>query len=207
MPDRHRRGRRRPCPLRAAGFAAHRHPGSAKPSFAASLSRASVWPTGRTSPESPISPKHDRVGRHGDFGQGRDQRRGDREIGRRLDDAQSAGDVEVDVVGADRQAAARVEHRGDHRQPRSVPADDGAARRAEHAGRPAPGFRRAPAGCPRCRRTPPSRHVPARTAARRRACVGAAARQETAPTGSAPRRGRGRSSRTRRSRRSRQSGS
>jgi hypothetical protein len=73
----------------------------------------------------------DRVGRHRHLGQRGDEGRGDGEVGGGLDDAQAAGDVEVDVVGADRKAAAGVEHREDHRQPGRIPADDGAARGAE----------------------------------------------------------------------------
>ena len=75
--------------------------------------------------------KHDRIGREWRLGQCRDQRGRDGQIGGGLNDAQPAGDVEVDIIGADRQAAARVEHRGDHRQPRRIPADHRAARRAE----------------------------------------------------------------------------
>src|SRR5215472_11043903 len=79
--------------------------------------------------------EHDRVGREGRLGQGRDERRRYRQIGGRLDDAQPAGDIEVDVVGAYREAAAGIEYCGKHRQPRRIPADDGAARGAEQGRR------------------------------------------------------------------------
>src|SRR5205807_8589843 len=51
--------------------------------------------------------------------------------GRRLDNPQPAGDVQIDVVGGDRQPATRIQHRGDHRQPGSIPPHDGSARRPE----------------------------------------------------------------------------
>ena len=86
------------APPRGAGVTA-----VAKPSFAASLSRASAWPTGRTSPERPISPKTTVSAGTGSTVSGRDQRRRDREIGGGLGDAQAAGDVEIDVARADLQ--------------------------------------------------------------------------------------------------------
>ena len=54
-----------------------------KPSLAASLSRRPACATGRTSPDSAISPSTTAFGRHRPLGQRRDQRRGDREVGRR----------------------------------------------------------------------------------------------------------------------------
>src|SRR6266851_4493850 len=72
--------------------------------------------------------------RHWLLGQRRDQRGGDGEVGGRLADAQAAGDVEIDVVGADGEAAARVEHGHDHGEPVAVPADDGTARRPGRRG-------------------------------------------------------------------------
>ena len=171
---------RRGAPRRGRGAAAPS--AAAKPSFAASLSRASVWPTGRISPESPISPKTTVSAGTGVVGQRRDQRRRDGQIGGRLGDAQAAGDVEIDVVGADRHAAARLEHRQHHRQARCRPSRPprGAACRAARAP-PAPGSRPAPAACPRCRRTPRRR--------RRRSRRSAARAQEQRRRDSAPRRG------------------
>ena len=124
-----------------------------------------------------------------------DDRRRHREIGRRLADAQAARDIEIDVVGADADAAARLQHGQHHRQP--VESQPTTARRGVPSaeGRPAPGSRPAPAACLRCRRR------------RRRRRHGRAARRGTAPTGWRPRSGRGRTSRTRRSRRSGRSGS
>ena len=71
---------------------------AAKPSFAASRSRASAWATGRSAPERLTSPKNtaSRGQRH--VLRGRRPGRGDREIGGGLGDAQAAGDVEVDVA-------------------------------------------------------------------------------------------------------------
>src|SRR6266550_1112992 len=75
--------------------------------------------------------KDDGIGGEGGLGQGRHERCRDREIGGRLNDAQPAGDIQVDVVGADRETATRVEHRREHCQARRVPADHGATRGAE----------------------------------------------------------------------------
>src|ERR1051325_5419568 len=79
--------------------------------------------------------KDNGVGRKGSLGQCRHERRRYGEIGGRLDNAQPAGDVEVDIVGADREPATGVEHSRQHRQPCRVPADHGAARGAEGRGR------------------------------------------------------------------------
>ena len=68
-------------------------------------------------------------------GQGRDQCGGHREVSRRLGDAQTAGDVEIDIAGAKDKAAARLEHREDHREPAAVPPHHRASRRAEARGR------------------------------------------------------------------------
>ena len=124
---------------------------------------------GRTAPDSAISPKKT-LSAAGPRRSARNQRRRDREVGGRLVDAQAAGDVEIDVVLAEPHAAMRFEHGQHHGQARGVPADDGAARRAERRwARPAPGFRPAPGACPPCRRTPrrpaPSASRPARNSA------------------------------------------
>ncbi len=87
-----------------------------------------------------------------------DQRRGDREVGGRLADAQAAGDVEIDVAVAEADAAVRLQHGQHHGEPAGIPAD---ARRAAacraRSGRPAPGSPPAPAACPPCRRRRPRR--------------------------------------------------
>ena len=49
--------------------------------------------------------------------------------------SQAARDVEIDVVAGEGDAGARFEHGEQHRQPVRIPADDGAARRAERRGR------------------------------------------------------------------------
>ncbi len=78
--------------------------------------------------------EHHHVRRDGVTRERRDQGRRDGEVGGRLGDAQPARDVEINVVGADRKAAARIEHGHHHGEPRRVPADDGAARRAGRGG-------------------------------------------------------------------------
>src|SRR5713101_8404060 len=54
--------------------------------------------------------EHHHLGRHRLVGERRHHGRRHGEVGRRLADAQAAGDVEIDVVGADRDGAARLEH-------------------------------------------------------------------------------------------------
>ena len=107
---------------------------SVKPSFAASFRRWSIWPTARTSPPRPISPKTT-VPAGSRTGQSRgDQRRRHRKIGRRLADSKAASDVQIYIVAAEGKAAARLQHRQHHGQPAAVPADHGAARRAGRRG-------------------------------------------------------------------------
>jgi hypothetical protein len=118
-----------PLPARPA-----RHQRGRNPSLAASRRRASRWPTADLAAQADLA-EHHHVGRHRLVGQRGGHRGGDREVGRRLADAQAAGDVQVDVVGADADAAARLEHRQHHRQAVGVPADHGMARRGEGGGR------------------------------------------------------------------------
>ena len=122
--------RRRDAVGGAAALAApHRQPGLREAELGGFLEPRVAVRDGPHPAAQPDLAEDDRVGRHRCFGQRRDQRRGDREVGRRFADPQAPGDVEIDVVGADRQPATRIEHRRDHRQPRRVPADDRAARR------------------------------------------------------------------------------
>ncbi len=76
----------------------------------------------------------DRLGVGRPVGRGGDQGGGDGEVGGGLVDAEAAGDVEVDVVGPERQAAAGFEHRQQHRQPAAVPAHHLPARAAAGGG-------------------------------------------------------------------------
>ena len=77
----------------------------------------------------------DAIGGKGKSGERRNQGRRNGKIGRRLGDAVAAGDVEIDVVRGEAHAAMGLEHREHHGEARLVPADDGAARRAERRGR------------------------------------------------------------------------
>ena len=129
-----RRARRRlPKPVErdaAFGLAGDRPGTSArsKPSLAASLSRSAPWATGRSSPDSATSPNTTASAGTGRSRQRRDQRRGDGEVGGGIGQPIAAGDVEIDFGGREAEAAARLQHRQDHRQPPAIPADRGAAR-------------------------------------------------------------------------------
>src|SRR5271163_432985 len=68
--------------------------------------------------------KDDGVSGNRRLAQRRDQRRRHRQIRRRLGYTQATSNVEINVVGADREPAARIEHRDDHREPRAVPANN-----------------------------------------------------------------------------------
>ena len=70
-----------------------------------------------------------RVARQRLVGQRRDQRRGHRQIGRRIGQAIAARDVEIDLGRGEIEPAARLQHRQQHRQPPAVPAHHRAARR------------------------------------------------------------------------------
>ncbi len=87
------------------------------------MSRASAWPTVRTSPARPTSPKNTVDGGRRAAELGRDDRRRHREIGRRLLHPKAAGDVEIDVAVAHHKTAAGLEDRQQHRQTVAVPAD------------------------------------------------------------------------------------
>ena len=118
------------------------------------------------------------------------------EIRRRLGDAQAAGDVEIDVVHAEPQAAMGFEHRQHHRKPVRIPADDGAPRRAERSGRNE--------GLDLDEHRPRALHAGKDGRSRRREI---AAGQEKLGQGSGPPAAPDRTSRTRRSRRWGRSGS
>ncbi len=144
----------------------------AKPSFCASLSRAGAWATGRTAPERLDLAEINAVGRQRRVQPRRHQGRGNRQVGGRLADSQSAGDVEIDIAIAEANATMRLEHREHHGEAALVPADHRPPRRAERGG----GDQRldlaqAPAGCLPCRRRP------------RRRGWRRSARREKAPTG------------------------
>ena len=80
-----------------------------------------------------LAEKH-ALSRQGPAGKGGNERRGRRQIGRRLADFQAARNVQIDIVAADAKAGAGVEHGQDHRQPAGIPAHHGAARRAVAGG-------------------------------------------------------------------------
>ena len=75
--------------------------------------------------------RNNRVGGKRRPRQRRHQRGRRSHIGRRLGDSQSAGDIEIDIVAGKPNAAMRLQHGQNHRQTAGVPADHGAARRAE----------------------------------------------------------------------------
>jgi hypothetical protein len=127
-----------------------------KPSFSASFRRCCACATGPDARPKADFAEIDAIGRQGNPGEGRHQGRGHREVGGRLDDPVAAGDVEIDVVLPKRtpQCASSTASTIDRRLPNPSRRWRGAACRAGRA-RPAPGSRRAPAACPRCRRTPP----------------------------------------------------
>src|SRR5438132_522634 len=126
MPNRHRR---QTFASPGAAARAKRHPGLRETELRRLL-EARLGMGDRAHPAGqPDLPENDRVGGHWRLGQRRDQGRRDGQIGGRLDDSQAAGDIEINIVGADREPAAGVEHRGDHREARRIPADDRPPRR------------------------------------------------------------------------------
>ena len=74
------------------------------------------------------------VRRDGEVEVGREHGADDRQVHRRVADAQPAGHVEEDVLGAEVEAGALLQHRQEHVEAPGVKARGGALRRAVHGG-------------------------------------------------------------------------
>src|SRR5580704_208295 len=79
--------------------------------------------------------KEHRIGREAQPAQGGHKRRRGGEIGGRFADTQAPRDIEINVVLPELDAGVRFENGENHGEPRIVPADNRAARRAERARR------------------------------------------------------------------------
>src|SRR5690606_24454307 len=69
----------------------------------------------------------DAIGGKGKAGKRGNKCRRDRQVGGRLADAVAAGDVEINVVLSEPDAAMRLQYSQNHGKPCPVPADDGTA--------------------------------------------------------------------------------
>ncbi len=125
----------------------------ARPNFRASASRRSAWPTERSSPVRPTSPKQ-ASGVPVGVGQrlalvSRDDGEGDCKVRSRLVDSNSARDVYEHVRAGETGSPVPREHRKDHRQAVAVYAVRDPARRHDlRRAQRAPAPRRGAGGCP-----------------------------------------------------------
>ena len=166
------------------------------PSRAASRSRRSRPPTGRSSPSSPTSPIATVPSTSGPVAEGRGERERQRQVEPGLADGQAAGEVRVHVVAGQADPGPPAEHGDQQRQPVGVDARGGPARRRRAARRD----ERLDLDQQRPRALEHRRDDAARRRARR-------GRRGTRGPGRRPRSARARPSRTRRPPRSTRSGS